>query len=125
KVELTNTKSGHIDYLPVDEVIVNHGYERDTSLLDNSEIDIERKESYFIASNAKGESSVPGLYAACDILMHDCKLNLIPGAYQDAVNAVQLAKLWLDPNTAKGALVSSHNDIFKSMNQEIIEKIVK
>src|SRR5699024_11335186 len=84
KVEHTNTKSVHIDYLPVDEVIVNHGYERDTSLLDNSEIDIERKESYFIASNAKGESSVPGLYAAGDILMHDGKLNLIAGAFQDA-----------------------------------------
>lgn len=125
KVELTNTESGHIDYLPVDEVIVNHGYERDTSLLDNSEIDIERKESYFIASNAKGESSVPGLYAAGDILMHDGKLNLIAGAFQDAANAVNLAKQWLDPNAAKGAMVSSHNDIFKSRNKEIIEKIVK
>src|SRR5699024_11843077 len=94
KIEHTNTESWHIDYLPVYEVILNHGYERDTSLLDNSEIDIERKESYFIASNAKGESSVPGLYAAGDILMHDGKLNLIAGAFQDAANAVNLAKQW-------------------------------
>src|SRR5699024_12814663 len=97
---------------------------RVASLRDNSEIDIERKESYLIASNAKGESSVPGLYAAGDILMHDGKLNLIAGAFQDAANAVNLAKQWLDPNAAKGAMVSSHNDIFKSRNKEIIEKIV-
>src|SRR5699024_12472188 len=94
-------------YLSVDEVIVIHCYERDTSLLDNSEIDIERTESYFIASNPKGESSVPGLYAAGDILMHDGKLNLIAGAFQDTANAVHLAKQAIDINAAKGAMVSA------------------
>lgn len=33
KVELTNHLTGDITYLPIDEVIINHGYERDTSLL--------------------------------------------------------------------------------------------
>ena len=125
KVELTNTVSGHVEYLSVDEVIVNHGYERETSLLDNSDIEIERKEDYFIASNSQGESSIPGLYAVGDILMHEGKLNLIAGAFHDAANAVNLAKQWLDPTAAKGAMVSSHNDLFKDKNREIIKKMVK
>lgn len=125
KVELTNTETGHVDYLPIDEVIVNHGYERDTSLLDNSAIDVKRKDHYFIESNAKGESSVPGLYAAGDILIHDGKLNLIAGAFQDAANAVNLAKQWLEPSAEQGAMVSSHNEIFKEKNREIIKKMVK
>lgn len=124
KVELTHTESGHTEYLSVDDVIVNHGYERDMYLLDNSDVEIERKEDYFIASNAKGESSVPGLYAVGDILMHDGKLNLIAGAFQDAANAVNLAKQRLDPNAASGAMVSSHNDRFKDKNKEIIKNMV-
>src|SRR5699024_6273856 len=36
KVELTNTKSGHIDYLPDDEVIVNIGYDVNTSFIVNN-----------------------------------------------------------------------------------------
>lgn len=46
RVELTNHETGEVIYLPVDEVIVNHGYERDTSLLDNSELDIKMVELY-------------------------------------------------------------------------------
>src|SRR5699024_12609853 len=52
KVELTHTESGHTEYLSVDDVIVNHGYERDMYLLDNSDVEVERKEDYSIASNA-------------------------------------------------------------------------
>lgn len=125
KVALTNTETGHIEFLPIDEVIVNHGYERDTSLLDNSEIQVKRKDNYFIETNAKGESSVPGLYAVGDILMHEGKLNLIAGAFQDAANAVNLAKQWLDPGSDNSAMVSSHNEVFKEKNREIIEKMIK
>lgn len=125
KVELTNHSTGVVEYLPIDEVIVNHGYERDISLLDNSDIDIERKDNYFIDGNERSESSIPGLYAAGDILMHDGKLNLIAGAFQDAANAVNMAKQWIDPNAEKGAMVSSHNDVFKNKNRELIKKIVE
>ena len=39
-VELTNHETGEVSYLSIDEVIINHGYERDITLLKNSELDI-------------------------------------------------------------------------------------
>src|SRR5690606_30034431 len=87
-VELSNHVTGEVTSIPVDEVIINHGYERDSTLLENSTINIDIAENYYIAGNARSESSIDGLYAAGDILMHDSKLHLIAGAFQDAANAV-------------------------------------
>lgn len=125
KVELTNHQTGAVTYLPVDEVIVNHGYERDTSLLQNSNVKIDMKDNYFIAGNANSESSVPGLYAAGDILMHEGKLNLIAGAFQDAANAVNKAKQYIEPNAEKVGMVSSHNELFKKRNKELMDRMIK
>ncbi|MGM7634874.1 NAD(P)/FAD-dependent oxidoreductase [Bacillus sp. Hm123] len=125
KVELTNHQTGETVLLPVDEVIINHGYERDTTLLDQSEIDIERIDNYFIAGNASSESSIEGLYAAGDILKHDGKLHLIAGAFQDAANAVNKAKQLIEPEANKSGMVSSHNDIFKKRNRELVKQMMK
>ncbi len=126
KIELTNHETGVTSYLPIDEVIVNHGYERDTSLLDQSDLSIERIDEYFIAGTAASESSVPGLFAAGDILMHDGKLNLIAGAFQDAANAVNKAKQFIEPEATKTGMVSSHNTLFQKRNREILqEKVAK
>lgn len=97
KTELTNLESGVVSYLPIDEIIVNHGYERDTSLLSNSDLLIKIKDDYFVAGNENSESSVPSLYAAGGILAHDGKLNLIAGTFQDAANAVNKAKQYSEP----------------------------
>ncbi|RYG71373.1 NAD(P)/FAD-dependent oxidoreductase [Lentibacillus lipolyticus] len=125
QVELTNHETGAVNHLPVDAVIVNHGYERDTSLLENSDVDITIADNYFISGTANSESSLDGLYAAGDILMHEGKLNLIAGAFQDAANAVNQAKQFIEPNAAKAAMVSSHNDAFKKRNKEIIKQMVQ
>lgn len=124
-VELTNHQTGVVTNLPVDEVIINHGYERDISLLENSNLHMEITENYFIKGNANSESSIPGLYAAGDILMYDGKLNLITGAFQDAANAVNTAKQYIEPGANKIGMVSSHNDLFKERNRELIRQIVK
>ena len=55
-VELTNDEHGESLYLPIDEVIINHGYERDKSLLENSELPIALIDRYYIAGNATSES---------------------------------------------------------------------
>ncbi|OAT72532.1 NAD(P)/FAD-dependent oxidoreductase [Parageobacillus thermoglucosidasius] len=125
RVELTNHETGEVIYLPVDEVIVNHGYERDTSLLENSELDIKMADNDYIAGNANCESSIPGLYAAGDILKYDGKLNLIVGAFQDAANAVNSAKRFIEPTADPFGMVSSHNEIFKEQNQEFIKQMMK
>ncbi|OMF79257.1 NAD(P)/FAD-dependent oxidoreductase [Paenibacillus glucanolyticus] len=124
RVELTNNETGEVSYLAVDEVIINHGYERDMSLLENSKLDIERKDDYYIAGNPSCKSSVPGLYAAGDILHFDGKLHLIAGAFQDAANAVNSAKQYIEPDATSYAMVSSHNDVFKERNRELVKQLI-
>ncbi|MEH6891148.1 NAD(P)/FAD-dependent oxidoreductase [Bacillus sp. JJ864] len=125
RVELTNHETGEVSYLPIDEVIINHGYERDMTLLKNSELNIEIIDDYFIAGNANSESSIEGLYAAGDILKHEGKLHLIAGAFQDAGNAVNKAKQFIQPDASEYGMVSSHNDVFKQRNRELIKQMME
>ncbi|MED2975094.1 NAD(P)/FAD-dependent oxidoreductase [Fictibacillus sp. B-59209] len=124
QIELTNHETGEVTYLPIDEVVINHGYEQDTSLLGNSSLNIELEENFYIAGNSNSESSVPGLYAAGDILKHDGKLNLISGAFQDAANAVNKAKQFIEPEAQKVAMVSSHNEVFKKRNRDLVKQMI-
>lgn len=121
QVELTNQLTGEVIRLQVDELIINHGYDIDSSLLDNSEFMNERRDQYYIAGNSRSETSVPGLYAAGDILMHDGKVHLIAGAFQDAANAVNQAKQYIQPDAGQSAMVSSHNEKFTDKNREIVK----
>lgn len=124
-VELTNHETGAVTKLSIDEVIINHGYDRDTTLIKNSDVNIELVDNYYIAGNANSESSIEGIYAAGDILKHDGKLNLIAGAFQDAANAVNKAKQFIQPNANEIGMVSSHNEIFKTRNRELVKQMVK
>lgn len=125
RVELTNSKTGEVSVVAVDEVIINHGYERDMSLLENSGLKIDRVDDYYIAGNSRCQSTVPGLYAAGDILHYDGKLHLIAGAFQDAANAVNSAKLFIEPQAHRSAMVSSHNEVFKERNRELVKQMIK
>lgn len=124
-VELTNHETGETSYLPIEEVIINHGYERDTTLLENSELHIAMVDGYYIEGDTNSASSVPGLYAAGDILKHEGKLHLIAGAFQDAANAVNKAKQFIEPDANKNGMVSSHNEVFKKRNREIVKRMMK
>ncbi|OOZ78643.1 thioredoxin reductase [Bacillus cereus] len=124
-VELTNHETGEVSHLLVDEVIINHGYERDITLLENSELDVAIIDNFYIAGNANSESSVDGLYAAGDILKHEGKLHLIAGAFQDAGNAVNKAKQFIQPDASEYGMVSSHNEVFKKRNRELIKQMMK
>ncbi|WP_129728664.1 NAD(P)/FAD-dependent oxidoreductase [Ectobacillus funiculus] len=124
-VELTNHETGETSYLPIEEVIINHGYERDTTLLENSELHIAMVDGYYIEGDTNSASSVPGLYAAGDILKHEGKLHLIAGAFQDAANAVNKAKQFIQPDANKNGVVSSHNEVFKKRNRELVKRMMK
>lgn len=124
-VELTNHETGEVSYLPVDEVIINHGYERDSGLLKNSTLNIDLVDDFYVAGNANSESSVAGLYAAGDILHYDGKVHLIAGAFQDAANAVNKAKQFIQPDAGKSAMVSSHNEVFKQRNRELVRQMMR
>ncbi|MEK0314466.1 NAD(P)/FAD-dependent oxidoreductase [Cohnella sp. 56] len=118
-VMLRSIEDGSTVELPVDEVIINHGYERDSDLLDKSDIAVRMRPDWGIDGTPMSETSVPGLYAAGDILAHDGKLHLIAGAFQDAANAVNKAKQFIAPEANAYGMVSSHNDVFAQRNAEL------
>ncbi|MDJ0332246.1 NAD(P)/FAD-dependent oxidoreductase [Planococcus sp. S3-L1] len=123
-VELTHQGTKEIQLLPIDEMIINHGYERDISLLGNSPLNIEVADDYYIAGTSNSESSEEGLFAAGDILQHEGKLNLIAGTFHDAANAVNKAKQYIQPEANKIAMVSSHNEVFKKRNKELVKQLL-
>ena len=118
-VVLRDGDDGAITELAVDEVLINHGFQLDKDLLQNSEVRIEMSSEWGIAGTPMSETSVPGLYAAGDILSHDGKLQLIAGAFQDAANAVNKAKTYISPDARAHGMVSSHNDVFAERNREL------
>ncbi|NEW07344.1 NAD(P)/FAD-dependent oxidoreductase [Paenibacillus sp. SYP-B3998] len=124
RVVLTNHETDEVTYLPIDEVIINHGYERDSTLLEKSELNIMLEDNFYISGNSASESSIDGLYAAGDILKHDGKLHLIAGAFQDAANAVNKAKQYIQPDAEKSGMVSSHNEVFKKRNRELVKHMM-
>ncbi|QOR68857.1 NAD(P)/FAD-dependent oxidoreductase [Cytobacillus suaedae] len=125
KVELTHKETGEVSHLEIDEVVINHGFEQDTSLLEQSECDIHLLDNYYIAATSSSQSSVEGLYAAGDIVKYDGKVNLIAGAFQDAANAVNKAKQYIQPDASEAAMVSSHNEVFKKRNRELVQELIR
>lgn len=124
-VKLTNHKTEKSVDIDVDEVIINHGFNRDASLLNNSKVDVQLVENFYIKGNAFGETSVPGLLAAGDIIRYDGKVNLITGAFQDAINAVNKAKTYIQPNAKTFGMVSSHHEIFQKRNREFFKHLIE
>jgi len=123
KVVLNRSEDGQSIELAVDEVIINHGYERDKDLLQKSELEIAMENEYYVAGSTMSETSVPGLYAAGDILHHEGKLHLIAGAFQDAANAVNKAKQFITPDAYGWGMVSSHNELFAKKNKELMKHL--
>lgn len=122
-IELTEKTTGQKIDVRIDDVIINHGYEQDASLLHRSKLSVEMKDDFFISGNSNCESSVPGLYAAGDILTFEGKLHLIAGCFQDAANAVNRAKHYVQPQAEEYAMVSSHHHLFEKKNREWMEKM--
>ncbi len=125
KVVLTHKEDGTELELNVDEVIINHGYDRELGFLKNSGLNINLKDDYWVDGAPNSETNIPGIYAAGDILHHEGKLHLIAGAFQDAANAVNEAKVFIQPDANKWGMVSSHNDLFQKKNKELIKHLYK
>lgn len=123
-VDIENTENFSITNLEVDDVIINHGFHMDTELLNQSDVQFERVHDFYIKGQADSSTNIPGIYAIGDILMHDTKIHLIAGCFHDACNAANNIKTYIDPTASNRGIVSSHNEIFKAKNKEIIKKFV-
>ncbi|SDN28242.1 thioredoxin reductase (NADPH) [Psychrobacillus sp. OK028] len=124
KVAVLNDETGDITRIEVDEVIINHGYDQDAELLKNSKIAIDIADDFYVKGTSSCESSVAGIYAAGDIIQYPGKVNLIAGTFQDAANAVNQAKQYIQPDANKFAMVSSHNEVFKERNKKLVKQLV-
>jgi thioredoxin reductase (NADPH) len=124
-VEVINNVTGEKTYMSADEVVVNHGYIREKELLEESDLQIEMIDTHYIKGNSFCETSVPGLYAVGDVVDYEGKVHLIAGTFQDAVNAVNKAKQFIQPDAEESGMVSSHNQIFHQRNRKLIDKQIK
>jgi len=123
RVALRDLEDGSTAELEIDDLVVCHGYDRETDIIANSNVRIEMKDEYCVKGTPSGETSVPGLFAAGDILWHEGKLHLIAGCFQDAANAVNRAKQYIAPDAPGWGMVSSHNELFKERNRELKKRL--
>lgn len=115
-----NHQTGEVIQFEVDDLIINYGYDRELKFIKESPLQIKLEQDFFVSGSAKSETNISGLYAAGDILSFDGKLRLIAGAYNDAANAVNQAKLYLNPDADKEIYISSHNSKFDEKNRELL-----
>ncbi|RAW15186.1 thioredoxin reductase [Paenibacillus taichungensis] len=116
RVELAHVDNGDILPIEVDEVIVSHGYDRDFGNLVHWGLE---REDYGISVDQRMCTSQPGIFGAGDFITYGSKVRLIAGAFNDAVLAVNSAKLYLEPAASDMAGVSSHNARFFEKNKAI------
>ncbi|AWE06200.1 thioredoxin reductase [Lysinibacillus sp. 2017] len=115
-------QNGEKHTLTVDDVLISHGYNRETSLTYDEKNHPDLKDDYYLMSEGKCKTSVPGIFGAGDIISYDDKVNLLVGTFQDAVLAVNSAKLYIEPEANAYGMVSSHNDMFNEKNRKILEE---
>lgn len=125
RVELENGITGKKSLVEVDDVIISHGYDQDLTLFQNSPLNINLVDNYFIEGNEMGETKIKGLFVAGDILKHKGKVHLIAGAFHDAANAVNRAKQYIEPEASDVAMVSSHNEIFQERNKKLTKNLIE
>lgn len=116
KVTISHVDSGESEQLEVDAVIVNHGLKSDYTGITDWGLDMDE---WNVFANGKLETNLPGIFAAGDFVNYASKVNLIAGAFSDAVLAINSAKLYMDPEAPRMAYVSSHNDRFKEKNRAL------
>ncbi len=113
--------NGDHQRVEVDDVLINHGYQRESSVSFTPGLEPKKQGEYF-ESTGKGALSTEGLFAAGDNIVYDGKVYLLLGAFQDAVNAVNSAKQYIDPSSYPSGMVSSHNEVFKARNEKLIRE---
>ena len=108
-----------IDFL-CDHLLIQHGYDRDSGLLDKVSFDLARHEDFYLNCEIPTKTSHPGVFAAGAIHYFKGKVNLLAGAFQDAAQAVNQIKHYLEPTSVPQAMVSSHNEKFSERNRQLL-----
>ncbi|RXZ76717.1 NAD(P)/FAD-dependent oxidoreductase [Paenibacillaceae bacterium] len=115
-VTIKHLETEATEQLQVDAVIVNHGFRSDFGPLRDWGLNIGEWE---VPVGPGMDTAVPGIYAAGDFVTYVSKVKLIAGAFNDAVLAVNNAKVFCDPEAPRYGYVSSHNERFKEKNKAL------
>ncbi|MFB9751651.1 NAD(P)/FAD-dependent oxidoreductase [Paenibacillus hodogayensis] len=94
-VTIKDIKSGAVNTLPVDAVIVNFGFVSSIGPIAEWGLDID---SGSIIVDSRQETSIPGIFAAGDITTYPGKLKLIAVGFGEAPTAINNAKVYIDPD---------------------------
>ncbi|MHA0856951.1 NAD(P)/FAD-dependent oxidoreductase [Paenibacillus sp. CMAA1364] len=116
QVSLSHVDNGSIEIIDVDDVIVNHGMKTDFGPLREWGLNIGE---WTVDVSDHMQTNIPGIFAAGDFVNYTTKVRLIAGTFNDAVLAVNNAKLFIEPEAEKFAYVSSHNSRFKEKNRAL------
>ncbi|WP_161879701.1 NAD(P)/FAD-dependent oxidoreductase [Alkalibacterium sp. MB6] len=109
-IRLHNTKTGTRLSLPIDELLVNIGFETEQNVHQDEALNLELIDHYYIKGSSLAETSIQGMYAIGDILDFQGKVRLIAGAYNDAVNAVNQIRQYCYPLINHAVVMSSMHD---------------
>lgn len=122
QVKLENVENGDISIASFDDVIISHGFDHENPLLQDCTSQFELYDEYRVKGFGNTTTNIPGIFACGDIVHHEAKVHLIASAFSDAGNAANLAKTYIQPDAPTEGYVSSHNDIFKESNKDIINQ---
>ncbi|MHC0551605.1 NAD(P)/FAD-dependent oxidoreductase [Salinicoccus sp. CNSTN-B1] len=119
EIAAARLSNGHM--IDVDDVLVSHGYESNCTFLDALRGKIPLNEHQMILTDDIVDTPVPGLFACGDQITYDDKVHLIAGCFTEAAQAANHAKKFLQSDAPAEGMVSSHNDIFKEKNRQLIK----
>jgi ferredoxin/flavodoxin---NADP+ reductase len=84
--------------LDVDFLVLGTGFKASLGRMLDWGLAIENKKQ--IVANSKGETNIPGVYAAGDVSWYPGKIRLIATGFGEAATAVNNAKAYIDPGSA-------------------------
>ncbi len=93
-----DNRSGEETVLDVDYVILGTGFKASLGRMLEWGLTIENKKQ--IAVNSKGETNIPGIYAAGDVSWYPGKIRLIATGFGEVATAINNAKAYVDPGSA-------------------------
>ncbi|MFS8639840.1 MAG: NAD(P)/FAD-dependent oxidoreductase [Symbiobacteriaceae bacterium] len=98
KAVIFDNRTGEETTLDVDYVIIGTGFKASLGSMLEWGLEIENKRQ--IVVNSKGETNIPGVYAAGDICWYPGKIRLIATGFGEVATAVNNAKAYIDPSAA-------------------------
>ncbi|KPV43259.1 NAD(P)/FAD-dependent oxidoreductase [Alicyclobacillus ferrooxydans] len=94
RVDLIHNKTKEVTELEVDAIVSGLGFSASLGPINEWGLEIENNE---IIVNTKMETSIPGVYAAGDVVTYPGKVKLIATGFGEAPTAVNNAKTFIDP----------------------------